>query len=101
MVLGSARGLVVPPGLPAWIRDALRVAIAAATADPAWTAEAERLNLPLKPMAAEAQLELPAHERTALSPPFRQQRAYRNTGASVPFDYAIKSHGLGCKSGFS
>ena len=58
MVLGSTRGLVAPPGLPAGIADALRAAVAATNADPAWTAEAERLNLPLRPMAAEAQRRL-------------------------------------------
>ena len=60
VVLGSTRGLVAPPGLPAGIADALRAAVAAAAAnaDPAWTAEAERLNLPLRPMEAEAQRRL-------------------------------------------
>lgn len=58
-VLGaSTRGLVAPPGLPAPIRDALRAAVAAANADPGWIAEAERLNLPLRPMTAEAQQRL-------------------------------------------
>jgi tripartite-type tricarboxylate transporter receptor subunit TctC len=55
MLGGSTRGLVAPPNLPAAMRDALRSAIAAANADPAWTAEALRLNLPLRPMDAEAQ----------------------------------------------
>jgi tripartite-type tricarboxylate transporter receptor subunit TctC len=58
VVLGSTRGLVAPPNLPAEIRDALRAAVAAANADPAWIAEAERLNLPLRPMTAEAQRQL-------------------------------------------
>jgi tripartite-type tricarboxylate transporter receptor subunit TctC len=58
VVLGSTRGLVAPPNLPAGIRDALREAVAAANADPAWIAEAERLNLPLRPMTAEAQQKL-------------------------------------------
>ena len=58
VVLGSTRGLVAPPGLPAGVADALRAAVAAANADPAWTAEAERLNLPLRPMEAEAQRRL-------------------------------------------
>ncbi|MBR0650748.1 tripartite tricarboxylate transporter substrate binding protein [Roseomonas terrae] len=52
---GSTRGLVAPPNLPAAIRDELRTAIAAANADPAWIADATRLNLPLRPMTAEAQ----------------------------------------------
>lgn len=58
VVLGSTRGLVAPPNLPAEIRDALRAAVAAANADPAWIAEAERLHLPLRPMTAEAQRQL-------------------------------------------
>lgn len=52
---GSTRGLVAPPNLPAGIRDALRAAIAAVNADPEWIAAAERVNLPLRPMSAEAQ----------------------------------------------
>ena len=52
---GSVRGLIAPPNLPAEIRDALRAAVAAANADPEWIAAAERLNLPLCPMTAEAQ----------------------------------------------
>jgi len=58
VVLGSTRGLVAPPNLPAEMRDALRAAVAAANADPAWIAEAERLNLPRRPMTAEAQQQL-------------------------------------------
>lgn len=52
---GSTRGLVAPPNLPAEIRDPLRAAIAEANADPAWIAAATRLNLPLRPMTAQAQ----------------------------------------------
>lgn len=52
---GSTRGLVAPPNLPAAFRDPLRAAVAAANADAAWKAEAQRLNLPLRPMSAEAQ----------------------------------------------
>ena len=55
---GSTRGLVAPPNLPAEIRDPLRAAIAEANADPAWIAEATRLNLPRRPMTAEAQQRL-------------------------------------------
>jgi tripartite-type tricarboxylate transporter receptor subunit TctC len=55
VVAGSTRGLVAPAALPAEMRDALRTAVAAANADPAWIAEAERLNLPRRPMTAEAQ----------------------------------------------
>jgi tripartite-type tricarboxylate transporter receptor subunit TctC len=52
---GSTRGLVAPPNLPAEIRDTLRAAVAAANADPEWIAAAARVNLPLRPMSAEAQ----------------------------------------------
>jgi len=58
VVLGSTRGLVAPPNLPADMRDALRAAVAAANADPDWIAEAARLNLPLRPMTADAQQRL-------------------------------------------
>lgn len=49
---GSARGLVAPPNLPQDISEPLRAAIAEANADPVWIAEAERLNLPLRPLSA-------------------------------------------------
>lgn len=52
---GSTRGLVAPRAIPAEIRDRLRQAVAAANADPAWIADADRLNLPRRPMPAEAQ----------------------------------------------
>jgi tripartite-type tricarboxylate transporter receptor subunit TctC len=52
---GSTRGLIAPPNLPPEIRDALRAAVAAANADPEWLAAAARVNLPLRPMTAEAQ----------------------------------------------
>ncbi|UFN48274.1 tripartite tricarboxylate transporter substrate binding protein [Roseomonas sp. OT10] len=52
---GSTRGLVAPPGIPAEIRDRLRQAVAAANADPGWIADADRINLPRRPMTAEAQ----------------------------------------------
>ena len=58
VVLGSTRGLVAPPNLPANIGGALRAAVAAANADPDWIAEAARLNLPLRPMTADAQQQL-------------------------------------------
>jgi tripartite-type tricarboxylate transporter receptor subunit TctC len=66
VLLGSTRGLVAPPNLPAEVRDALRAAVAAANADPAWIAEAERLNLPLRPMTAEAQQQLFVNEDARL-----------------------------------
>lgn len=63
---GSTRGVVAPPNLPAAIRDRLRQAVTAANADPAWIADAERLNLPLRPMTAEAQERLFLDEDTRL-----------------------------------
>ena len=52
---GSTRGLVAPPNLPPEILVPLRAAVAAANADPEWIAAADRVNLPLRPMSAEAQ----------------------------------------------
>jgi tripartite-type tricarboxylate transporter receptor subunit TctC len=45
---GAQRGIVGPPGLPAPIRKRLVEAFGAALADPAFRAEAERLDLPLR-----------------------------------------------------
>ncbi|MFC7474197.1 tripartite tricarboxylate transporter substrate binding protein [Dankookia sp. GCM10030260] len=50
---GSARGIAGPPGIPLPIRDALREAFRGALADPAFVAEAARLNLPLRPLIGE------------------------------------------------
>ena len=50
---GSARGIAGPPGIPAPIRDALRDAFRGALADPAFVAEAAKLNLPLRPLIGE------------------------------------------------
>lgn len=55
---GSTRGLVAPPGLPTPVRDQLRAAVVATNDDMEWQREARRLNLPLRPMTAEAQEEL-------------------------------------------
>ena len=51
---GSARGFVAPPGLPSEITARLVEAFRAILADPAFLAEAERLNLPLRPLLADA-----------------------------------------------
>ncbi|MFC0386361.1 tripartite tricarboxylate transporter substrate binding protein [Muricoccus vinaceus] len=51
---GSARGFVGPPGLPAEITARLIVAFGAILADPAFVAEAERLNMPLRPLLGAA-----------------------------------------------
>ena len=45
---GAQRGIVGPPGLPAPIRKRLVEAFGAALADPAFRAEAERVDLPLR-----------------------------------------------------
>lgn len=58
IVAGSTRGLVAPANLPVVLRDALRTAVAAANADPEWIADAERLNLPRRPMSAQDQQDL-------------------------------------------
>ncbi|MFC0407695.1 tripartite tricarboxylate transporter substrate binding protein [Roseomonas elaeocarpi] len=52
LVAGSTRGLVAPRAIPAEMLDRLRQAVAAANADPAWIAEADRINLPRRAMTA-------------------------------------------------
>jgi tripartite-type tricarboxylate transporter receptor subunit TctC len=54
VVLGSARGIVGPPGLPAPILHTLREAFTAAFETPRFTLEAERVALPLRPLVGEA-----------------------------------------------
>jgi tripartite-type tricarboxylate transporter receptor subunit TctC len=51
---GSARGFVAPPGLPAEITARLVNAFRTILADPAFLAEAERLNLPMRPLIGDA-----------------------------------------------
>jgi tripartite-type tricarboxylate transporter receptor subunit TctC len=66
-VLGaSARGLVAPPNLAPNVREPLRAAIAGANTNPIWMAEAERLNLPRRPMSAADQEKLFLDEDTRL-----------------------------------
>ncbi len=50
VVLGSARGIVGPPGIPADIVRTLTEAFAASLADPRFVADAERVSLPLRPL---------------------------------------------------
>ncbi|HYF06085.1 MAG TPA: tripartite tricarboxylate transporter substrate binding protein [Acetobacteraceae bacterium] len=50
VVIGSARGIVGPPGIPADIVRTLTEAFAATVADPRFTADAERVSLPLRPL---------------------------------------------------
>ncbi|HEY8612048.1 MAG TPA: tripartite tricarboxylate transporter substrate binding protein, partial [Roseomonas sp.] len=51
---GSARGFVAPPGLPAEMTERLVAAFRTILTDPAFLAEAERLNLPLRPLLGDA-----------------------------------------------
>lgn len=51
---GSQRGIFGPPGLPDAVRARLVQAFGAALADPAFRAEAERLDLPLNPVVGDA-----------------------------------------------
>lgn len=50
---GSARGFVGPPGLPPEIAARLIAAFRTVLAEPGFLAEAERLNLPLRPLFGE------------------------------------------------
>ena len=50
---GSARGIVAPPGLPPDVAGRLREAFAAALEDPVFLAEADRLNMPLRPLVGD------------------------------------------------
>lgn len=58
IVAGSTRGLVAPVSTPAALLERLRAAVAEANADPLWIADAERLNLPRRPMSAQDQQQL-------------------------------------------
>ncbi len=53
VLLGSARGIVGPPGIPAPIVARLREAFAQVFADPRFVEDAERVALPLRPMLGE------------------------------------------------
>lgn len=64
--LGSARGIVGPPGIPAPIVQALRAAFAETFADPRFTADAERVALPLRPMLGDAYREMVLSEGAAV-----------------------------------
>jgi len=54
VVVGAQRGIVAPPGLPQAIRATLTAAFAAAVADPAFLAEAKRLEMPISLIAGDA-----------------------------------------------
>lgn len=53
VVLGSARGIVAPPGFPAEAARVMEAAFTAAFADPAFTRDAERVSLPLRPLVGQ------------------------------------------------
>lgn len=63
---GSARGIAGPPGIPAPIRARLEAAFRDALADPAFVAEAARLNLPLRPLVGEEYRAMMAADLAAL-----------------------------------
>ncbi len=54
VVIGSARGIVAPPGFPAEATRAMEAAFTAAFADPAFTEAADRISLPLRPLVGQA-----------------------------------------------
>lgn len=63
---GSARGIAGPPGIPAPIRERLENAFREALADPAFVAEAARLNLPLRPLVGEEYRTMMANDLASL-----------------------------------
>jgi tripartite-type tricarboxylate transporter receptor subunit TctC len=54
VVAGAQRGIVAPPGLPKDIEEKLTAAFAAAIADPAFVAEAKRVQMPLNGVVGSA-----------------------------------------------
>jgi tripartite-type tricarboxylate transporter receptor subunit TctC len=50
VVIGSARGIVGPPGLPAETVRTLEAAFRETLADPRFAQEAEKVSLPLRPL---------------------------------------------------
>jgi tripartite-type tricarboxylate transporter receptor subunit TctC len=66
LVGGSARGIAGPPGIPAPIREKLEQAFREAMADPAFIAEAARLNLPLRPLIGADYAQMMAQDLAAL-----------------------------------
>lgn len=53
VVIGSSRGIVGPPGMPAELVERLRDAFRQTFADPRFTLEAERASMPLRPLVGE------------------------------------------------
>ena len=54
VVIGSARGIVAPPGFPPEATRAMEAAFTAVFADPRFTEEANRISLPLRPLVGKA-----------------------------------------------
>jgi tripartite-type tricarboxylate transporter receptor subunit TctC len=54
VVAGAQRGIVAPPGLPKDIEDKLTTAFAAAIRDPAFVAEAKRVQMPINGIVGSA-----------------------------------------------
>lgn len=54
VVIGSARGIVGPPGFPAEATRLMEAAFTAIFADPEFTTAAERVALPLRPLVGQA-----------------------------------------------
>ncbi|NKC31076.1 tripartite tricarboxylate transporter substrate binding protein [Falsiroseomonas selenitidurans] len=54
VVFSAGRGIFGPPGLPDAVRAQIEEAFAAIFADPAWSAAAARVGLPLKPLVGAA-----------------------------------------------
>lgn len=71
------RSFVVPAATPPAVQERLTGLIAATMRDPAWTAEAERLFIPLRYRDAEETRALVLHEAEALRAVW-QQRPWRN-----------------------
>ena len=62
VVIGSARGIVAPPGFPPEAARAMEAAFTAAFADPAFTEAADRIALPLRPLVGRAYRDMVLNE---------------------------------------
>jgi tripartite-type tricarboxylate transporter receptor subunit TctC len=73
VVVGSARGIVGPPGFPPEAARALEAAFAAAFADPEFTAAADRVSLPLRPLVGRAYRDMVLAEGEAVRAMFARR----------------------------
>jgi tripartite-type tricarboxylate transporter receptor subunit TctC len=73
VVIGSARGIVGPPGFPPEAARAMEAAFAAAFADPEFTAAAERVSLPLRPLVGRAYRDMVLAEGEAVRAMFARR----------------------------